>query len=101
MPEFQPIAKIEDVPEGRGITVQTAQRDVALFKIGGEIFALDGACPHKGGPLGEGLCHEGTVYCPLHGWQFNIRTGECVDRPDKPAERLPVRIAGQMIEVAL
>jgi len=83
------------------MTVFAGGRNVALFKIGGQIFALDGICPHKGGPLGEGICEEGHVYCPMHGWRFNIRTGDCEERPDKPAESLPVRIAGEMIEVAL
>lgn len=101
MAEFIPVAAVEAVPEGRGITVFAAGRNVALFKVDGEIHALDGLCPHKGGPLGEGFCENGRVYCPMHGWQFSIRTGECLDRPDKPAESLPVRIAGAMIEVAL
>jgi nitrite reductase (NADH) small subunit len=101
MPDFIPVAARSAVPEGRGMTVLKNGRNVALFNVAGEIFALDGVCPHKGGPLGEGFCEEGHVFCPMHGWKFDVRTGACVDRPDKPAESLPVRIAGEMIEVAL
>jgi nitrite reductase (NADH) small subunit len=101
MPEFTPIAALNAVPVGSGITVHAAGRNVALFNLDGEIHALNGICPHKGGPLGEGFCENGRVYCPLHGWQFDIRTGDCIDRPDKPAERLAVRVSGEMIEVAL
>ncbi len=101
MPEFTPIARFDAVPEGRGITVHAAGRNVALFKVGGDVFALDGICPHKGGPLGEGHCEEGHVYCPMHGWKFDVRSGACEERPDRPAATLPVRITDQMIEVAL
>jgi nitrite reductase/ring-hydroxylating ferredoxin subunit len=101
MPEFHPVAARSAVPEGRGLTVFAAGRNVALFNMGGEIFALDGICPHKGAPLGEGFCEDGKVFCPMHGWSFEIKSGACLDRPDRPAQSFPVRIAGDMIEVAL
>ena len=96
-----PVATLSQLREGQGITVFAAGRNVALFKIGAQIYALDGICPHKGGPLGEGHCEDGHVHCPMHGWKFNIRTGECDERPDRPATSLPVRINGDSIEVAL
>src|SRR5204863_9602572 len=98
MSEFQPIATLSALRDGQGITVFAAGRNVALFKIGDEIHALDGICPHKGGPLGEGFCEEGHVFCPMHGWKFDVRTGECEERPDRPATTLPVRINGETIE---
>lgn len=101
MPEFQPIAALSSVREGQGITVFVGSRNVALFNINGEIFALDGVCPHKGAPLGHGHCEDGKVFCPMHGWSFAIRTGQCLDFPDRAAQKLDVRIAGEMIEVAL
>jgi len=101
MGEFVPVAKASAVPEGGGITIFAAGRNVALFKLEGAIFALDGVCPHKGAPLGIGHCENGHVFCPMHGWRFNIRTGDCDEAPNRPAERFPVRIAGDMIEVAL
>ena len=101
MPDFQPVAALNTLREGQGITVLTGGRNIALFKINGEVHALDGVCPHKGGPLGEGLCEEGHVYCPMHGWKFEIRTGACSDFPERPAASLPVRINGDTIEVAL
>lgn len=101
MPEFVPVVSVAEVPEGRGVTVGKRGRMIAVFNLNGEFLALDGACPHKGGPLGDGYCENGKVYCPLHGWQFDIRTGACVDFPDKPAQKLECRVAGEMIEVAL
>jgi nitrite reductase/ring-hydroxylating ferredoxin subunit len=51
-------------------------RVIALFNVGGEFFALDGVCPHQGGPLGEGELCGAIVTCPWHGWQFDVRTGQ-------------------------
>jgi nitrite reductase (NADH) small subunit len=101
MPDFQPIATLSSLREGQGVTVFAAGRNVALFKIGDEVHALDGICPHKGAPLGEGWCEEGVVACPMHGWRFEIRTGNCLDAPERPAKVIPSRINGDMVEVAL
>jgi len=101
MAEFQPVSTLSALREGQGITIFAAGRNVALFKIDGEVLALDGVCPHKGAPLGLGWCEDGVVACPMHGWRFDIRTGDCLDAPDRPATPLPVRINGETIEVAL
>ena len=49
---------------------------VAVFYVDGEYHALDDTCPHQGGPLGDGKVEDGCVYCPWHGWEFDIQTGE-------------------------
>jgi nitrite reductase/ring-hydroxylating ferredoxin subunit len=51
-------------------------RIVALFNGGGEFNALDGVCPHQGGPLGKGQLDNCIVTCPWHGWQFDVRDGQ-------------------------
>jgi nitrite reductase/ring-hydroxylating ferredoxin subunit len=101
MADFKPVATVGELREGAGITVFAGNRNLALFMIGGEIFALDGVCPHKGAPLGNGWCEDGVVACPMHGWRFAIRSGDCLDFPDRAAATLPVRINGDKIEVAL
>lgn len=101
MAEFKAVAKLSEVPEGRGVVTRAAGKILSLFNIGGQVYALDGLCPHKGGPLGEGYCENGKVYCPLHGWQFDIKTGACVDFPDRPAAKYPARVVGDTIEVEL
>ena len=75
--------------------------EIALFKSGGEVFALEGICPHKGAPLGQGTVADGVVSCPFHGWQFDIRTGACLDRPDRPARCIPVRIIDGDVQICL
>jgi nitrite reductase/ring-hydroxylating ferredoxin subunit len=54
---------------------------VALFNVEGSIFALDNACPHRGGPLGQGELDGCVVACPWHAWRWDVRTGANVNNP--------------------
>ena len=58
----------------------------AICNAGGEVYALDGICPHAGGPLGQGALHGTTLVCPWHAWEFDCRSGE-----------VPVKIEGGAI----
>jgi nitrite reductase/ring-hydroxylating ferredoxin subunit len=58
--------------------VRIGARELALFRVGDSIYALDNACPHAGGSLAEGTLADGCVTCPLHGWRFDACTGEGV-----------------------
>ena len=51
-------------------------RVLAVFNVEGTYYALDGICPHQGGPLGKGQLNGSVVTCPWHGWQFNVATGQ-------------------------
>ena len=99
--DFVTVVALSALPDSRGVTVHVNEREVALFNLGGEIYALDGRCPHRGGSLGEGTVEQGTVFCPLHGWQFDIKTGACLDKPDRTAACFPVRIVDGQIQVQL
>lgn len=70
------IAALEDIPRQGARVVRTAAGCVAVFRTSGdEVFALDDRCPHKGGPLSEGIVHGGQVTCPLHGLVLDLATG--------------------------
>jgi nitrite reductase (NADH) small subunit len=101
MPGFVTVAKLGDLAGRSGLTVQAAGRSLALFQVDGRIFALDAVCPHKGGPLGEGWVEEGKVFCPLHGWDFEIATGACASHPDKPAHCFETRVVEDLIQVKI
>jgi nitrite reductase/ring-hydroxylating ferredoxin subunit len=88
------IARSEEVPEGGGIQADAGGRAVAVFRLGGALCALDGTCPHRGGPLGQGTVIDGVVTCPWHGWRFEVRTGRCVNFPDRDQPVVPVREDG-------
>ncbi|HJN89277.1 MAG TPA: nitrite reductase (NAD(P)H) small subunit [Verrucomicrobiota bacterium] len=78
---FVRIAACDELPEGIGIPYIVGNREIGLFKLVGEVCAINGVCPHVGGPLGEGFVENGKVYCPMHGWPFDLWTGQCASNP--------------------
>ncbi|MEO0680656.1 MAG: nitrite reductase small subunit NirD [Pseudomonadota bacterium] len=71
------IGALGDIPVRGARVVRTAQGCVAVFRThDDEVFALDDRCPHKGGPLSEGIVHGRAVTCPLHNWVIAFETGE-------------------------
>ena len=96
----------DDVPPGEGREFPVGDRLVALFRLaeptaGGEWFALDGLCPHAGGPLGAGCLTGATVTCPWHGWQFDVTTGAHALTPQIVHERFPAEADGDGVWVTL
>lgn len=75
MAEFFKAATVGEIPEGEGKPITVAGKTIALFNIGGEYFAIDDMCPHRGGSLGRGTVEGEWVFCPLHAWKFNLKTG--------------------------
>lgn len=71
------IARVEDVPMHEGRRVRVDGRAVAVFRTAAGLAAIDADCPHRGGPLEDGLTGDGCVTCPLHGWRIDLRTGGC------------------------
>ena len=91
-----------DLTEGEVIGVAVAGRDIAIYKIDGELFATDDCCTHAYARLSEGWLDRDEIECPLHAGRFDIRTGAatappCVD----PVKTYPVRVAGDEIQVKL
>jgi nitrite reductase (NADH) small subunit len=74
------IAPCEDLPLREGRTVILDGRQIAIFNLGDRFLAVDNQCPHKGGPLADGIVSGGSVVCPLHAWKVDLATG-CVERP--------------------
>jgi len=73
------VGAVGDLPVGRGATVELPNGDeLALYNVGGQFFAVENFCPHRGAPLAEGILCEYTVECILHGWEFDVRTGKCL-----------------------
>lgn len=71
------IGSLDDIAVRGARVIKTAMGCVAVFRTGAdEVFALEDRCPHKGGPLSEGIVHGRAVTCPLHNWVFSFETGE-------------------------
>lgn len=101
MPEFVRVAAESELPVGSTKEIEHQGRVVALFNVGGKIFALDGICPHAGGPLSEGTIEGEVVTCPWHGWQFHLGNGQNVYNAKCAQQCYEVRVDGGEILVSL
>ncbi len=101
MPGWVKMATIDELASGQAKEVEHDGRIYALFSINGEISAVDGICPHQGGPLADGEVVGSCVTCPWHGWQFDVKTGAT---PINKRTKLPifeVRIEGSDVFVSV
>lgn len=101
--EFVAVAQAEDIPPGSARQVEVGGRPIALVNADGMFLAVDGDCPHHGGPLGEGQVWPGCVLaCPWHGAVFDARTGEVLRGPArKPVRTYQVKVADGAVLVAV
>jgi nitrite reductase/ring-hydroxylating ferredoxin subunit len=75
MPDWISVAAAADCPPGTSIERVAGERMVAIANVDGRYHAIDGLCPHQGGPLGTGMLCGSVLTCPWHGWQFDVTTG--------------------------
>jgi len=101
MTEYQPIAKISDLPEGKGRVVKVGRRRLLLFNIDGLFYALDRFCSHRAAPLIQGEVIEGQLLCPWHGNTFDVATGSCLANPEEKVQTYPVQVRGEEIWVGI
>jgi len=96
------IASAQDCPPGSTLEAVAGDRIVALANVEGRFYALDGVCPHQGGPLGKGKLEGCTLTCPWHGWQFDVSTGQNLLSESIIQPCLPVRLEGDdvLVDVA-
>ena len=93
------IGHIDDIPLRGARIVKTAVGCVAVFRTAEEeVFAASNSCPHKGGPLSEGIVHGKSVTCPLHNWVFSLKTGEAQGADEGRIATYPIRLdAGRLL----
>lgn len=78
---FVKVAELPEMKEGHGKIINVNGRTIALFLVNGAVHAIDNSCPHRGGPLGEGIVDDNTVSCPWHGWKFDLISGKSPSLP--------------------
>lgn len=93
------IANVSEVKPGLSKAYKIGDKTIALFNEGGQFYALDDACPHRGASLAESICKNGKVYCSWHLFDFDLKTGECGAIPDFPVQTYEVKIEGEEIFV--
>lgn len=100
MSRFVEVAKKSEIAEQSAKCVEVEGKRIALFNLGGEFYAIDDKCTHRGGPLSEGSLEGEEVECPLHGAHFNIKSGEVTAPPaPKGVNKYTVRVTGDVIEI--
>ncbi|UFM63815.1 nitrite reductase small subunit NirD [Paracoccus sp. MA] len=93
MTGFIDIGALEDIPRQGARVIRTVQGCVAVFRtLDDRVFALDDRCPHKGGPLSEGIVHGDRVTCPLHNWVFDMNSGAAQGADEGAVRTWPVRV---------
>jgi nitrite reductase/ring-hydroxylating ferredoxin subunit len=94
-------AKSMDVPPGTIRELQVDGKAIALANVGGQFYAINGICLHRGGPLGDGPLEGKIVTCPWHGWQYDVTTGKVAQNPSVGVDCYPVEARGEEVFVNL
>lgn len=93
MSDWIEIGTVEDIPLKGARVVKTGSGNIAVFRTGGdEVFALRDRCPHKEGPLSQGIVHGKRVTCPLHNWVLELADGQAVPPDEGCAASYPIKV---------
>lgn len=98
------IGVLSDIPRQGSRVVKRGPGlvDIAVFRaLDDHVFALEDRCPHKGGPLSQGIVHGHNVACPLHNWQIALASGEAQGADRGCTPRIPVKLEGERVFIAL
>ncbi|MBT3205376.1 MAG: nitrite reductase small subunit NirD [Gammaproteobacteria bacterium] len=87
------IAALNDIPQLGSRVVKTDTMKIAVFRNSNdEVFAIKDECPHKQGPLSEGIVHGTSVTCPLHNWKIDLKSGEAMGPDEGCTNVFPVKV---------
>ncbi len=101
MTDFVEVGNLDQVPPGAGFTFNVAGKSVAVFNVGGTIYAIEDTCPHQGSSLGVGKLDGNVVTCRSHGMKFDVTTGCFAGTAASGVATYPVKIVDEKILVAL
>ena len=101
MAEFVKVAEVAEVAPGGVKQVTANRKTIALCNVGGQFYALDNECVHRGGPLGEGYLDGEKLECPWHAWQYDVHTGVVTMNPGAKVPTYPVKVEGSAVLVAV
>lgn len=96
---FVRLIELGRCPAGRGVFVECGDRELAVLRSqdGRDVYVVDNTCPHAGANLSGGAVEGGVVTCPMHQWQFDVKTGVCVDSPRAAVNSYPVEIRDSVV----
>lgn len=91
------VGLLSALPPGSVMEAEVGEAVYAVCNFGGELHAMNGTCPHAGGPLGQGVLAADKIVCPWHAWEFDCKTGENDFDAAVKVEKYPVRVEGDEI----
>lgn len=95
------VGLIDDIPRRGARCVSSPNGRIAVFRtVDDHIFAIEDRCPHRGGPLSQGIVHAAAVTCPLHNWVISLETGEAMGADKGSVKTVPARIEEGRIFIA-
>jgi nitrite reductase (NADH) small subunit len=99
---WQSICQVKEIPQLGGRTARAGQMEIALFRLSDDrIRAVDNRCPHKQGPLAEGIVSGDTIICPLHARKINLETGEVLKPDSGCVKTYPVKVEDGQVFLSL
>lgn len=101
MTNWTHIAKLDDIPPLGSRVLKTDTMNIALFRTAGDqVFAIKDECPHRQGPLSQGIVHGTSVTCPLHNWKIDLASGEALGADEGCTHRYPVKVENGVVYLA-
>ena len=96
------IGSLNDIPRRGARCVASPRGRIAVFRtVDDQVFALLDRCPHKGGPLRQGVVHGASVTCPLHNWVISLETGKALGADEGAVRTIPIKVENGEIFIAL
>ncbi len=96
------IGTIDEIPLRGARCVKTPQGKIGVFRTAeNQVYAIEDHCPHKGGPLTEGIVHGASVTCPLHNWVISLETGMALGADEGAVRTIPIRNIDGQLSIAL
>ena len=96
------VCSIHDIPRLGSRVIQSPAGNIAIFRNNDdEVFALNDRCPHKGGPLSQGIVFDRRVTCPLHNWVISLESGDATGPDEGCTQRYDIRVEDEMVYIAL
>ena len=96
------VGTIHDIPLRGARCVKNGDMTIAIFRTAeNRVFAIEDKCPHKNGPLSQGIVHDGCVTCPLHNWVISLETGKAQCADEGSTRTFPIQMDGETILLSL
>ncbi|MEM1365406.1 MAG: nitrite reductase small subunit NirD [Pseudomonadota bacterium] len=96
------VGSLTDIPARGARCVKNGDTTIAIFRTADDrVFALEDKCPHKNGPLSQGIVHDGCVTCPLHNWVISLETGQAQGADEGETRAFPIRLDGDTVLLGL